>query len=64
MSNELLKVNIEQIRVTPGVIQFQEYESLKQQALQLAEQIEQVEVSEENIQHSKKLLAAVNKRVK
>lgn len=64
MSNELLNVNIEKIRVTPGIIQFQEYESLKQQALQLAEQIEQVEVSEENIQHSKKLLAAVNKRIK
>lgn len=64
MTNELLNVNIEQIIVRPGIVEFNEYETLKEQASLLAEQIQQVEVTEENIQHSKKLLAAVNKRVK
>lgn len=64
MTNELLNVNIEQIVVRPGIVEFNEYETLKEQASLLAEQIQQVEVTDENIQHSKKLLAAVNKRVK
>lgn len=63
MTTELL-FNIEQIVVKPGLITFNEFESLKEQALELAENINQVEVSDENIQTSKKLLAAVNKKVK
>lgn len=59
-----LAFNIQQIVVKPGLIEFNEFESLKEQALELAENINQVEVSDENIQTSKKLLAAVNKKVK
>lgn len=53
-----------QIEVQPGIVKFDGFEKLKQEALQLAEMIEQVEVTDENIQTSKKLLAAVNKRTK
>lgn len=64
MENEVLKIDIQKIQVVPGLIVFNEYETLKQQAMQLAYNIEQVEVNEENVQVSKKMLAAVNKRVK
>lgn len=63
MPNEL-SIDINQIMVTPGSIIFNDFEVLKGQALQLSEHITQVEVTDENIQSSKKLLAAVNKRVK
>jgi hypothetical protein len=59
-----LKLNVQQIIVTQGNVQFTEYKKIKQQALQLAAQIESVQVSDENIKQSKKLLAAVNKRLK
>lgn len=64
MTNEILNINIHEIQVVPGNIVFTEYESLKQQALELAHNIEQVEVTDDNIQVSKKMLAAVNKRIK
>src|SRR5690625_3969254 len=54
----------DQINVQKGIVEFNGFEKLKQEALQLSEQIQQVEVTDENIQSSKKLLAAVNKRVK
>ena len=63
-NHSVLNINIQEIQVTPGTIVFNEFEQLKEQALQLAANIETVEVNEENIQVSKKLLAAVNKRVK
>lgn len=63
MENELI-LNMEQIIVTQGTIEFTEYENVKQQALKLAAHIEKVEVNDENLKQSKKLLAAVNKRVK
>ena len=62
MTNEIL--NIGEIQVVPGIIVFNEYENLKQQALELAYNIERVEVNDENIKVSKKMLAAVNKRIK
>lgn len=62
--NELVSIDLNQIIVTPGVVRFDEYEKLYQEALQLAAQIEQVEVTDDNIQISKKMLAAVNKRIK
>ena len=37
---------------------------VKQQALQLAENLQSVEVNEDNLKQSKKLLAAVNRRKK
>lgn len=64
MTNELVSIDLNQIIVTPGIVRFDEYERLYQEALQLASQIEQVEVTEDNIQISKKMLAAVNKRIK
>lgn len=64
MSTELMVFQTNQIIVTQGVVEFNGFEKLKNEALQLSEQIQGVEVTEENIQSSKKLLAAVNKRVK
>jgi Protein of unknown function (DUF1351) len=59
-----LVLNVQQIVVKQGSIEFFEFEELKKQAEALAEQIKTVEVDEENIKQSKKLLAAVNKRIK
>jgi len=56
--------NDNQIMVVPGFVDFLGYETLKKQAIELAEQVSQIEVSDENVQYSKKLLATVNKRVK
>lgn len=64
MSTELMLFDESQIVVKQGVVEFKGFEKLKQEALRLSEQIEQVEVTDENIQGSKKMLAAVNKRVK
>ena len=63
-TNEIVKFDVGEIQVTPGTIVFTEYESLKQQALDLAYNIEMVEVTDENIKTSKKMVAAVSKRVK
>jgi len=63
MQNEL-SFNPSQIIVTQGLVKFTEYERIKDQALTLAKQIMTVEVNDENIKESKKLLAAVNKRCK
>jgi hypothetical protein len=54
----------QQILVTIGKIDFPDYLPLKQQALELAENIAAVQVDQENIKQSKKLLAEVNKRLK
>jgi hypothetical protein len=63
MTNELA-FNLQQIIVKPGLIEFNEFDRLKSQALQLAENIGQVEVNEETIQFSKKMLTAVNAKIK
>lgn len=55
---------LNQITVKQGLIQFNDFEKLKRQAEKLADQIEIVEVNEENLKISKKLIAAVNKRLK
>lgn len=59
-----LALNVQQIVVRQGSIDFFEYEALKDQAERLADKIASVEVDEENIKQSKKLLAAINKRIK
>jgi hypothetical protein len=59
-----LTIKTEQIKVIQGSIDFPEYKNIKKQALQLAEDIKTVEVNDENLKQSKKLLAAVNKRCK
>lgn len=63
MTNELA-FNIQNIIVTPGHVIFNEFDSLKEQASRLADMISEVAVTEENIQVSKKMLAAVNSKVK
>lgn len=59
-----LSLDVEQITVWQGSIQFAEYEILKEQALDLAAEIKTVEVNEETLKISKKMLAAVNKSIK
>jgi Protein of unknown function (DUF1351) len=68
MENELMKENqmenvIQQIKVIKGNVVFGAYRELKRQATDLAEQIANLEVTEDNVKISKKLLAEVNKRV-
>lgn len=63
MENEL-QLEMQSVMVTQGSVVFKEFEQLKEQALELAAEIEKVEVTDENIKQSKKMLAAVNKRVK
>jgi len=64
MENELLKVDIEGIQIVQGLVNFNDYQRIKKEAENLAEQIKTVEVNEENVKASKKLLAVVNKRLK
>lgn len=69
MENELMKENemttaIANIQVVQGSVVFGAYEELKRQATNLAEQIRTVEVSDNNVKLSKKLLATVNRRIK
>jgi hypothetical protein len=64
MENELLKVDVEGIQIVQGLVQFNDYDRIKKEAEALAEQIKTVEVNEENVKASKKLLAIVNKRLK
>jgi hypothetical protein len=68
MENELMQHQManamKQIEVVQGSVVFGGYEDLKGQAERLADQIKTVEVSEDNVKLSKKLLAEVNKRVK
>ena len=63
MGNEL-KLDVQQIVVVQGSIEFNEYEQIKMQAVSLAEEIAAVEVNEDNIKTSKKLLAAINNDLK
>jgi hypothetical protein len=58
-----IKLDVDQIVITPGSIVFNEYKAIKNQAQKLADQIVKVEVNDENLKQSKKLLAAVNKRL-
>ncbi|WP_416887358.1 DUF1351 domain-containing protein [Listeria monocytogenes] len=62
--NTLPKINIESPVVTQGSILFPAYKKIKSDSLLLAQQIENIEVTEENVKQSKKLFAAVNKEVK
>lgn len=62
--NTLPKISIESPVVKQGSILFPAYKKIKSDSLLLAQQIENIEVTEENVKQSKKLLAAVNKEVK
>lgn len=61
---EELAINEQQIMVLKGSIIFNDFERIKQQAIRLAALIKTVEVNDENIKQSKKLLASVNNRIK
>lgn len=52
-----------ELLVQQGSILFPEYETVREQAINLSETMLQVEVTSENIKRSKQLLAAVNKEV-
>lgn len=58
---QILKPNV---TCTVGKIEFKDYENLKRQVSELADHIERITVTEDNIKNSKKLLAEVNKAVR
>lgn len=63
--NELINTDeIGTLEFEVGKITFNAYENIKNKALKLSENLKTVEVSEENIKESKKLIAEVNKDVK
>lgn len=64
MTEEMMALDDSQIVYKPCDIRFSGYDILLEQSKKLAYEIENVEVNEENIKQSKKLLAAVNKRLK
>lgn len=53
-----------QVTLTRGEVKFQSYETLKSQAIEIADFISQMEVTEENVKTVKKVLARANKAVK
>lgn len=59
-----LTINIGELTVVQGSIIFPQYDLIKSQATNLANHLQQVEVTQENLQRSKQLLAAVNKEVR
>lgn len=59
-----LKVFETQIQAKEGVINFPGYKSLKKQAIEIAEHINTMEVTEDNVKETKKILATVNKAIK
>src|SRR5699024_12521647 len=64
MGNELLNLDTIHLHVTKGVIEFNGYDDIKQGAEKLLEQVSTVEVNDENIQTSKKMIATINQRVR
>lgn len=64
MTTELMFFDNNQVLVRKGIVEFNGFEKLKQEAVQLSELISQVEVTEETVRTSKKMLAAVNGRIK
>lgn len=55
---------LQQIIVQQGSIVFSDFERIKLEAIELAEKINLVEVDDENIKQSKKMIAAVNNKIK
>ena len=56
-------IHTESITFQPAVIEWPEYEQVLEQAKKVAEQLETVEVTEDNVKESKRLVAALNKDV-
>ena len=59
-----LAFNRDKIIVRQGSIEFLEFDRLKEEAQNLAQHIKTVKVTEETAKQSKKLLAAVNNKIK
>lgn len=62
--DELILYSDLETKVIQGSISFPAYQQLKEQAMQVAEFVESIEVNDDNVKQAKKLLAAVNKSVK
>ena len=56
--------NLINVEVEKGSIKFPAYETLKEQALEVARIVSETDVTQENVKESKKMLANVNKSVK
>lgn len=61
---EYLAFKEDQLLVDVGKIEFYQYETLLNQALEVAEKVKSIEVTSENIKESKKIIASVNKAIK
>lgn len=61
MENQL---TIREVEFHPGTIKFDGFKPILKSAQKLADQVNTVEVSEDNIQQSKKLRASINKQIK
>lgn len=61
---EYLTFKEDQLLVDVGKIEFYQYETLLNQALEVAEKVKSIEVTSENIKESKKIIASVNKAIK
>jgi hypothetical protein len=57
------ELQVQGIEMVQGAIRFMGFDQLKASAIKLADQIATLEVTEDNVKLSKKLLAEVNKRV-
>ena len=64
LQNSAFMQEFDLIKVHSGSIVFPGYEALKKEAQELAEHIAAIDVTENNIKESKKLLATVNNRIK
>lgn len=64
MENEIVNLEEKEIEIKIGSIEFKGYEHIKEKALKLSENLNNVEVNEENVAESKKIIAAVNKDIK
>jgi hypothetical protein len=54
----------EQVQLIPGQIVFKNFETLKNEALELSEMVSEVIVTPDNVKQSKKLVSAVSKKIK
>lgn len=63
MTNELTAFEFSGLKVTAGEIEFKDYKRLKESAVKLSEHLKTVEVTEDNVKTSKKLVSEVRKQV-
>lgn len=67
MTKELMNVDVfdvDTIQVVQGKIEFTGYEEMADQAKQIADLIKNIDITEDNMKESKKVLATVNKAIK